>query len=477
MVVSFAFLLIFLSRVLFLSLSPAFFDSWEYLRALAAASPIAAFKMVHYPIHPFFIIVGWLFNQIPLSTPLFKAEFFQSLCSLISMFVFYQICLKFSANKQKSLLLGLIFSFLPYIWLSSVNLLYESLLILLLLWSFLFLEKNFWLSGLFFLLAFLVSPVALFYLPLVAVFLLKKSKKFFGRKYLLAEAIYLLAGLAIYYLIIRLRGGDWQETFRAITAGGVLTQKILAEGWLFFPRMLRNTLVIYFNYLTFPLGIILFFLALTDWRKRKLIYFFWLISFLIVSATWHLGMYGRLTLFLIIPPLFLLLKLKNRNLWLILIFLVIYSGKLVLPYRLQKTPYLLEEEFLENAFKKQNPLLVISNYEEPFLKEDFETVVLNIPGEDFLNDQKRIDRALGAGRLVLLTSQAITTPYWQYDGMNYHLLSQRRDFPTTLGQKLICKYQIQVVKEWSGLNLKIYQLKFLAVPQVEYKSDKEEQLL
>jgi len=458
MILPLAFTLIFFSRVLFLSVSPAFYDSWEYLQAFESPSLWAALKMVHYPIHPLFISLGWLINRIPLSTTLFKAEFFQGLCSFVSAIVFYKICLKLSLDIRKSLLLTLIFSFLPFIWLASINLVYESLLVLLILLSFLFLKKSFLVSGLFFLLAFLVSPVALFYLPLAEAYLFEKQKRNAWQKYLLISVIYLLGGFIVYYLITRIRGGNLLETFKVISSGGLLVKKAFEEGWLFFPRMVRNALVIYFNYLTVPLGLFLLILALISWQKNILTYFFWSACFLTVSFSWHLGMYGRLAIFLIIPLLFLLLKVKNKYLFLIWLWLLIFSARLVIPYHFQKTPYVLEKEYFEEACKNLNPLLVISNYEQPYLSQNFEAVVLNIPDEDLKKDQEKIDQALAGNRLVLFTSQAVTTPYWQYDGMNYHILSERKNFPQTKGQVLFRLYQSKVFKEWLEINLRIYQL-------------------
>ena len=69
------FLVILLSRILLPSISPAFFDSPEYLRLFENANFFDSLRQVHNPIHPLFLLVFWLFNKVPLGTTLLRAEF------------------------------------------------------------------------------------------------------------------------------------------------------------------------------------------------------------------------------------------------------------------------------------------------------------------------------------------------------------------------------------------------------------------
>lgn len=461
-------MIIFLSRVLFLSISPSFFDSPEYLRLIQLPSLLEALKQVHYPIHPLFITIFWLFNQIPWQTSLIKAEFLNSLLGLASCLILFQIAREFLKLKQ-ALLLTTFAAFTPYFWLSQINLLYEPLLCFGCLFSFYFLvrfQKNSQLvslhcSAIFFALSFLVSSVSLIYLVIVFGYLWTKSQGIKLLKTCLVFSLYLILALIIYGLVAGFRNIPFTGIGDVLTYNNPLTTKLQAEGWLFFARTARNSLVVYFHYLTIPLGLILAFLGLKEFTKPKGRVFVssWLLTFLLFNSIWHTGMFGRLSLLLNISPLYLLTKLKNRVLLAgLFIFLLIYSARIVFPYHFQKTPYILEKEFIGNLESQTSPLFVISNYEEPYLRDKFDYLVLNSPKTDVSQIKTQIDNALALGRLVLFTSQAVTAPYFQYDGMNYHILSKRKNHPPTQGEAIISRYQYQIMKEWPGFDLKIFSL-------------------
>lgn len=462
------FIFILLSRALFLSISPAFFDSLEYLKLFEMPDLLSSLRQVHYPIHPAFLTVFWLFNKIPLGNTLFKTEFLNSLLGFFSCLVLYKIAREFTDQKQ-ALVFTLFSAFTPYFWLSQINLLYEPLLCLLLLFSFYFIvkfgknDKLIFLhySAIFFALSFLVSSVSLIYLVVFFGYLWTKNTWIKLFKTCLIFCIYLTSSLIIYGLVISSRNIPFTEIVDVLTYNNPITTKLQAEGWLFFVRTVRNSLVVYFNYLTVPLGGILAALALKEFTKPKNRIFIasWLISFFLLNSIWHTGMFGRLSLLLTLPPLYLLAKLKSRVLLAgLLIFLLIYSAKIVFPYHYQKTPYLLEKEYVESINKADNPLLVISNYEEPYLGGKFDCLVLNSPKTETIWAKEQIDKALSENRKVLFTSQAISAPYYQYDGMQYHILSKRKSHPPTQGEKLIGGYNHKTFKEWAEFDLKIYIL-------------------
>ena len=95
----------------------------------------------------------------------------------------------------------------------------------------------------------------------------------------------------------------------------------------------------------------------------------------------------------------------------------------------------MEREYLSRLEAK--PLLIISNYEEPYLRPVAEVLVLNSPQTKIEKIKEKTIRSLEEGRLVLITSQAITSPYWQYDGHQFHLLSRKKSYPKTQGQQLL----------------------------------------
>jgi len=130
-----------------------------------------------------------------------------------------------------------------------------------------------------------------------------------------------------------------------LTSGANLGEKMRLEGILFFVRAVRNSLVVYFNFLTLPLGVILLVLSSIEFfrnKKTRGLVVLWWGEFLYLNSVWHLGMYGRISLVLIIFPVLFLLKIKNLWLKLIVVFLIFSSSFLVIPYRFSKTPYVLE---------------------------------------------------------------------------------------------------------------------------------------
>lgn len=183
----------------------------------------------------------------------------------------------------------------------------------------------------------MVSSTTLIYLLPLGAWLWNKKPRH-GRKAILIFSLCLLGGLAAYSLIAG-------PTDLFINANNPFN-KVIIEGWLFFPRVVRNMAVIYFNYLTIPLGLACLFLGL---RKKNAIFVLsWLLALFILSSLWHAGMYGRLSLPLVLLPLFLLTRIKNRLiLGGLFILLLIQSAKLVLPYHFREVPDWQEKKMVE----------------------------------------------------------------------------------------------------------------------------------
>ena len=492
MSIVFLFIFIFLSRVLFLSISPAFYDSLEYIRLFENTNLFDSLKQVHLPIHPLWIFVGWLFNKIPISTTLYKIEFLNAVLGTLSCCLIYKI-FKQLVGEKKALILTLFSCFLPYFWLSQINILYEPLLGVLLLGSFWFLIKGFegdrgnkgekgnptssgsaglrgarrgnWgkvvLAGLLFAGAFLVSSTAVFYLIFFAGVFLgpPSSSQTRLRRVKILGGLGILVGLLGYLGILRLRGIPAGEILSVLSAGNNLLTKISTEGIMLFVRGIRNSLVVYFNYLTVPLGIMLGVLGmlgvLRDKRYRIPV-ISWLVCFFFLNTIWHAGMFGRLSLLLTVVPIFLLAKVSNKLLLLLFIYIAVSSGFKVMPYAFQKVPNILEKEYIEK--QKEDFLLIISNYEEPYLRGNFEVLVLNSPTTDLEKIKGKLEESIKESRIVLMTSQALTTPYFQYDGMNYQLLSKKRIHATTQGQMLVKNYKLDPLIGWPGMEIQIFKL-------------------
>ncbi len=440
MAIFLVFAFIFLSRILFLSISPSFFDSLEYLKLFNLPFLQTALVQAHYPIHPLWIITGWGINKIPFLSTLVKIEFFNSLLGTLACFLIYQIAQNW-ADKKQALLMTLICAFTPFFWLSQTNVLYEPLLGVFLLACFYFLlKKNYFYSALFFALSFLVSSTTLIYLFFLTGFFWNRGKP---KNLLLSLFLGILLGLGGYLIIFSLVNINPKEILTILSSSNSFLDKLRLEKAMFFVRGIRNSLVIYFTYLTFPLAVLTFWGV---WKKTKLkknwpAFLGWLISFFLLCSLWHAGMFGRTVLFLTLVPIFLLINKNSLLFKLILVFLLIYSSFKVIPYRFQKTPYLLEQSFLSSLEKK--PLLIISNYEEPYLKGVvFDYRVLNSPKTDNKEIKDWIAKNQKQNKIVFITPQALAAPYWQYDGLDFQILSKRKNYSQSEGEKLLDQFNL-----------------------------------
>jgi hypothetical protein len=168
-------------------------------------------------------------------------------------------------------------------------------------------------------------------------------------------------------------------------------------------------------------------------------------------------MYGRLSLLLTLVPVFLLFKINNKYLLIVLfVSLFLPSVLKVTRYSLRKVPYILEREYLQNNLSSST--LIISNYEEPYLNGLGDLLILNSPKTEIEEVKGKIENSLKKGKKVLITSQALTAPYFQYDGMDLQILSKRKNLPLTQGRQLVNNYQLEVFKEITGTDLRIFSL-------------------
>lgn len=462
------FFLVFLSRAFFLSKSPAFFDSIEYLRLAEEGSLLNALTKVHYPIHPLFISLNWLVSKIPLNVEsIYKLEFMNAFLGTLSILIIF-LLLKEYFNKEKSVYLSLVIAFLPYFWLCQINVLYEPVLILFQVLSLYFLVKYLKskkslalvLSSFFIMLSFLVSTTGLFFLLFMIVFALSKKEFKFSIKIAALYFVSLLLGFFIYLYLFELRNIPFYEFMEVFTSSNSLFAKLKGEGILFFPRVIRNSLVVYFNHLTLPLGTILLVLLIKQGRKVKKMFFLvfvWFVLFLGINSYWHAGMFGRTSLIFTLFPVILLIEsvfLKKRIFaFLLLICLITSSSSMILAYHFSDTPYSKENNYFREC---NNKILIVSNFEEPYLCAENKCLVLNSPLTDSDNILKEINSSLEKNEKVMITSQAISAPYNQYDGMEYHILSKKRNYPKTAGEKIISNYKLELIKQWPEENLKIY---------------------
>jgi hypothetical protein len=89
----------------------------------------------------------------------------------------------------------------------------------------------------------------------------------------------------------------------------------------------------------------------------------------------------------------------------------------------QKPIALIEKTMIKKARSNKKSLLILSDYQRPqlFLENTLYT-------NGSLNDQKKLEEAImlafSENRRVFISEQAVTFPYYQYDGQQLHIISK-----------------------------------------------------
>ena len=239
-------------------------------------------------------------------------------------------------------------------------------------------------------------------------------------------------------------------------------------------RILRNIFLQSSAILSLPTTIILILLLFVSTLHHlssrstfcRLSSIVWLIPPFFLMQFWHSGLYGRLGLFIIFPVSLLLAEnltkiwqkyltclaevslasLRSgptgRRRWVFLILLVF----LVLQFLSQhQTPPIYRfYSLIENEPKEKIAIITSDSNRFLYQKNNLTTLVVN-PGIPYEIVEKFIYENQKSKRLVLIDSQAITAPYYQFDGDYYQLLSRNKKGIPAL-QSLLKKFKLEPFK-------------------------------
>lgn len=449
------FFLFLFSRFFFLAHYPHFYDSPEYYRESLSTNFFQSIAASHEAVHPLYLWLCQLFQKITLTLanqPQFWViSFISALFGLLGFFAWYFL-IKRLFNEKIALFSLIPLIFFPHLWLIQTNLLHETveqgLFLLGLLFLDLFLEKRkfYWV-----ILVIISWGLAIFNFPGILIwFPAALGLLFFRSKnvkkdlivFLLSSFLSLAMALILLYATLSQAIFNPGERIRDLLFG---QGGVLWTNWslLAVLRVLRNDgLILFYGYsIAAILGGIIAFIWLLRQKKNKLLIFLslFMVSFLITGRFWYGGLYGRWSA-LVAYPLALLLALlpwrkvyfersekqgsdersESGSYWGLIALLIISFFPTFLAY--QKTPVsLIQASLLQQSDFGKEDLLILSDYQRPQLTYEN---AFYIGSHNQVEIGEIVETALKEGQRVFLSQQAITFPYWQYDGQEIHLLSK-----------------------------------------------------
>lgn len=463
------------SRFLFLASYPHFYDEPEYLRESLKPSFAKSLSESHESIHPVSLFLNQGIQKLTvnfLGNSGWNLSLVSAIFGLLGLLSFYFLIKKLF-NQKLAFYSSLPLLLFSHLWLIQTNILHEAvdqgLFLFGLLYWVNFLEKK---SGQSLIISFISLSLAvinfvgiLIWFPLVIAVIFLKRKYFKKENVLWGLFLILISGLlaiGVLAFLLQISGVNSAERLNHlffIYGGGGGVQK-----WGIVPllRSLRNIfLITTFGYS--PLVLIVLCSTLFSFWKRSQwgrlgLSLLWLLLFLITGKFWYGGLFGRYSA--LIGYLFGLLSgltsKKKLAYWLLIVCLLANFIPTFIAY--QKTPIpLLQAELIKKTKINTNDLLVMSDYQRPQLP---------YPNALFINGdlnlqktiEKQIDQSFTLGQRVFITQQAVSFPYFQYDGQQLHIISSGDKNKAVINNYLKNKQLKLVIEDKNYPLLKIYEI-------------------
>ena len=178
--------------------------------------------------------------------------------------------------------------------------------------------------------------------------------------------------------------------------------------------------------------------------------------FAITGRFWCGGLYGRWSALAAYPLALLLALLPWRKVyWGLIIVLIISFIPTLLDYQKTSVPGVQAGLIRESGLTDED-LLILSDYQRPQLPYNN---ALYIAGANQKMVEEEIERALRKDRRVFISQQAITFPYWQYDGQEIHIISKGNPEKAHL-KKFLEDKELELIMEDENYSLlSIYEVK------------------
>lgn len=464
------FSLLLISRFFFLAHYPHFYDSPEYYRESLSNNFWQSIATSHKAIHPLYLFLTQIFQKISIGLigepQIWVISLISAFFGILGILAWYFLVKRLFSNKI-SLFSLIPLIFFPHLWLIQTNILHETieqgLFLLGLLFLDLFLEKRkiYWV-----ILVVISWGLATFnFLGIIVWFPAALGLIIFRSKAIRKDLIFffisafLSLGLALagLYATLALAIPEPAERMGALLLGegGVLFFWTLLD----ILRVLRNDfLILFYGYsVAAILGGLIAFVYLIKKKKYRLLIFvsLFLAAFGITGKFWYGGLYGRWSALVAYPLALLLALIPWRKVYLgLIVFLVISFLPTFLAY--QKTPIPeVQASLINQSGITGEDLLILSDYQRPQLPYGN---ALYIVGASQRMIEEEIKTALEEEKRVFISQQAITFPYWQYDGQEIHIISRGSKEKAHLKEFLEDKEVRLIIEDENYPLLSIYQL-------------------
>ncbi|MBU3956671.1 glycosyltransferase family 39 protein [Patescibacteria group bacterium] len=464
------FSLLLISRLFFLAHYPYFYDSPEYYRESLSSNFGQSIVASHEAVHPLYLFLTQIFQKVSLSLTgqpqVWVISLISALFGILGILAWYFL-VKRLFNDKIAIFSLIPLIFFPYLWLIQTNILHETVEQGLFLLGLLFLDLSLGKRKIYWVILVVISwalaifnfPGILVWFPAAIGLILYRSKRLRKDLGIFFLSVFLSLGLALAGLYATLALAIPEPVVRMRTLllgeGGVLFSWTLLD----ILRVLRNDfLILFYGYsIAAILGGIIAFVWLIRQKKFKTLIFLslFIASFAITGKFWYGGLYGRWSA-LVVYPLALLLALVpwRKIYWGLMVILVISFLPTFLAYQKPPIPEIQAELVNQSSITRED-LLILSDYQRPQLPYDN---ALYIVGANQKMVEEEIEMALKENHRVFISQQAITFPYWQYDGQEIHIISRGNSEKAHL-KKFLEDKELELISEDKNYPLlSIYQI-------------------
>ncbi len=418
------------SRFFFLSSYPHFYDSPEYVREAQNAfwiSIASAHNLLH-PIYLFLTQRAWDLNPGVISLSALSALF-----GLLSLLMWYSMT-AIIWDKQVAFKASLVWLAFNQTILLQTNALHESIDLTLMLGGLLAIAlhvrtRSWWYYcvGVGAISSMLVNSLAmLVWLPVFVVLWLlvahlEKIPKKLSQLIIMIFASLVIAITASQAITIRGLGDAHQRISNLYTEATQIKALLTPFGIL---RSIRNGLVVViFGYS--PLAVVVAWIsAVKLWLQRRWyelgLLMLLLMTYVGANGFYYGGLYGRFVAAIGLVIALLTAFLPRKAFGLVFVSVLLMTTHTMSAYRRVPIPEI-QRTMIEQLPNLPESVLILSDTQRPQLDD---TSAIFLHSFNGLEIQETIEAHLNKDRRVYISQQAMTAPYWQYDGQHIHVLTK-----------------------------------------------------
>ena len=478
-------IILFVSRLAFLSGSADFFDSSQYMWRSKIPQLLKVMATGHAPFHPLYNLFNAIFYKIGFHNSAIATSLPSAIFGSLSIVFLFLVLRKLFGSKI-AYLASFIYAISPFIWVSQITSMVDAtehcfyfLALLLFLKSFDFNSSKKYLfatgAGIAFGLAiFTHTQVGMWVLPIILIpIIVSKVDKAFVWKYLkqiilfgLFGSLSIVAYLGLFHLaptyqpdISKVQSN--LEYLKYLLVGNISDKNPIS--WLKLFNYLRD--------MTSVLVLLVAFFGAIEMAFKKtrkfLLLLVWALPIPFASSYIYENLYGRAMLIGLVP-IFVMASyfILNRKGWVRNLILLLVIGQLLiisLPVVLRYSKYPSRNEDLVAQEKEVEPggTFVATNVNKTWASYDGTFVPFGDVGYGAGYAKEQILSSLNSGHPAYVSSVAIDYPDRRFDGMNYDLRSAfvTKAADTTILNDLFNQFSLDLVPLKSARSdLRVYQV-------------------